>query len=253
VSNRVRTLLSLTLLLLATCAEQPVEWGAISYRRSQSRDPDTRSAIMSANLPEIAGAAESGSCIRSIRAQGDSLDRFRVWWSPRPDSSVVLAAQRSSDRGGTWRNAVIIDSTDRGRRGCARPPPGTAFDPRSGYLYVAYYIEPRTGAGIYFAHSMDRGELFHAPVPVIYGKRPVEAGVTGRGDSVVVVFEDPNAGRPRIGYALSHTSGHFFEKHGRVTPDEESATTPWVAFDGARITAWWKNGDRVGFRSGVWK
>jgi hypothetical protein len=137
--------------------------------------------------------------------------------------------------------------------GCNRPAPGTAFDSGSGYLYVAYYIEPTTGAGIYFAHSMDRAELFHAPVPVIYGKRPGAASVTGRGDSVVVVFEDPNASQPRIGYALSHTSGHFFEKRGRVTPNEESATAPWVVLDGGRITVWWKNGERVGYRSGVWK
>jgi hypothetical protein len=251
--NRMRALAPLGVLLLATCAEKPVEWGAISYRLSRLGDPDTRSAIMSANLAEIEGAAERGSCIRSIRRAGDNLDLFRVWWSSRPDSSVVLAAQRSIDQGRTWLAATIVDSTDRGRRGCDRPAPGTAFDPGSGYLYVAYYIEPSSGAGIFFAHSMDRAELFHSPVPVIYGKRPGAASVTGRGDSVVVVFEDPNASQPRVGYALSHTSGHFFEKRGRVTPNEELATAPWVALDGGRITVWWKNGERVGYRSGVWK
>jgi hypothetical protein len=237
--------------MLAACAKEPLEWGAIAYRPSRLGDPDTRSVIWSANLPGIQGTVSS--CTRSIRAAGYSPDLFRVWWSSRADSSVVLAAQRSSDQRRSWLAPVVIDSTDRGGRGCDRPAPGTAFDPRSGFLYVVYYIESEMGAGIYFAHSMDRGDLFHAPVPVIYGKRPGMASVTGRGDSVVVVFEDPNASQPRVGYALSHTSGHFFERHGRVTPNEEVATAPWVTLDDNVVTVAWKNGARVGFRSSVWK
>jgi hypothetical protein len=250
-TNRTRVPALLGLLVVAACAREPVEWGAISYRPSRSRDPDTRSLRRSANLPGIQGTVSS--CIQSVRDAGDSLDLFRVWWSARSDSSVVLAAQRSSDQGRTWLPPVVVDSVDRGRRGCDRPAPGTAFDPHSGFLYVVYYIEPDMGAGIYFAHSMDRGDLFHAPVPVIYGKRPGMANVTGRGDSVIVVFEDPNASQPRVGYALSHTSGHFFEQHGRVTPNEEIATAPWVTLDSDVVTVLWKNGERVGFRNGVWK
>lgn len=259
----VRILAPLGLLMLAACADEPVKWGAVSYRPSRLGDPDTRSAVMSANLAEIPGAA--GSCIRSIRAAGDTLDLFRVWWSSRADSSAVLAVQRSRDRGRSWLEPMVVDSTDRGRRGCDRPAPGTSFDSRSGYLYLVYFLEASTGAGIFFAHSMDRGGMLHSPVPVIYGKRPAAASVTGYGDSVVVVFEDPNAIQPRVGYALSHTNGHFFEKRGRVTPNEEVAIAPWVALDGDRITVWWKSsdrgstaddrsvGDRVGFRRGVWK
>ncbi len=249
--NRTRVPALLGLLVVAACVREPVEWGAISYRLSRSPDPDTRSMRRSANLPGIQGTVSS--CIQSVRDAGDSLDLFRVWWSARSDSSVVLTAQRSSDRGRTWFAPIVVDSVDSGRRGCGRPAPGTAFDPKSGSLYVVYYIEPKTGAGIFFSHTMDRGDLFHAPVPVIYGKRPGEGSVTGRGDSVVVVFEDPNASQPRVGYALSHTSGHIFEQRGRVTPNEEIATAPWVALEGNVVTVWWKNGERVGFRSGVWK
>lgn len=257
-------------LLLAGCAEEPVEWGGILYRPSRLGDPDTRSAIMSANLVETKPGLHT--CIRSIRAAGDTLDLFRVWWSSRDDSSVVLSVQRSKDRGQTWLAPMVVDSTDRGRRGCDRPPPATVFDPVTGYLYVVYFIEPPTGAGVFFSHSMDRADMFHAPVPVVYGTRPSAAGVAGRGDSVVVVYEDPNSTQSRVGYALSHTSGHIFEKRGQVTPDEEIATAPWVYLKGNRITVSWKSGnlaamtgaggfgdkpvdasDRVGVRNGIWK
>jgi len=260
----------LAVLLAAGCAEEPVEWGGILYRPSRLGDPDTRSSIMSANLVET--RAGLNTCIQSIRAAGDTLDLFRVWWSSREDSSVVLSLQRSRDRGRTWLPPRVIDSTDRGRRGCDRAAPATAFDPSSGYLYLVYFLEPPTGTGVFFAHSMDRAEMFHAPVPVVYGRRVSAAGVAGRGDSVVVVFEDPNSTQSRVGYALSHTSGHIFERRGQVTPDEEVATAPWVALKGNRITVSWKSGslvamagaggfgnkpaetiDRVGVRSGEWK
>lgn len=175
---------------------------------------------------------------------------------------------------------VVVESRDRGRRGCDRPAPGTLFDPVSGYLYFVYFVEPSDGAGVFFAHSMDRGEMFHSPVPVIYGNRPSAASVAGHADSVVVVFEDPNASQPRIGYALSHTSGHIFEKRGQVTPADVSARAAWVELRDGMITVWWKNSDRaangmqqragdrgrdvgdrgaraveerVGYRTGVWK
>lgn len=266
----VRALGVFGLVAAAGCTEEPIEWAGIGYRRSLLGDPDTRSSIMSANLVETRSGL--GPCLRSIRAAGDSLDLFRLWFSSRSDSSVVLSLQRSSDQGRTWLAPMVVDSMDGGRRGCNRPAPATVFDPASGYLYLVYFIEPRTGSGIFFAHSMDRGEMFHAPVPVVYGRKPSAAGVAGRGDSVVVVFEDPNSSQARIGYALSHTSGHIFEQRGQVTPNEEVATAPWVTLDGNEVTVFWKSSDRsattagggsgdadvmdvdrVGFRSGIWR
>jgi len=270
--NWVKALGVAGLMVLGGCTEEPIDWGEIGYRRSLLGDPDTRSSIRSANLVETQSGL--GTCLRSIRTAGDSLDLFRLWFSSRADSSVVLSLQRSPDQGRTWLAPMVVDSVDRGRRGCNRPAPATVFDPASGYLYLVYFLEPPTGSGIFFAHSMDRGEMFHAPVPVVYGRNPSAAGVAGRGDSVVVVFEDPNSSQSRIGYALSHTSGHIFEQRGQVTPNEEVATAPWVTLGGNEVTVLWRSSDRsattaggggrsgaanavdvdrVGFRSGIWK
>jgi hypothetical protein len=131
----------------------------------------------------------------------------------------------------------------------------------SGYLHLVYFIEGADGAGVFFAHSMDKGGMFHAPVAVVYGNTPSAASVAGAGDSVVVVFEDPNAMTPRLGIALSRSAGHIFEQRGEVTPDDVLASRPWVALDHGKITVWWKtpdktgspSGDRVGYRVGVWR
>ena len=249
----------LPLLGLSGCVKEPVEWGDVSYRQSKLGDPDARSAVMSANLPAIALAP--APCVRSIRTAGTRPDLFRVWWASRSDSSVVLSMQHSPDAGSTWDRVVEVESRDKGRRGCDRPPPGIFYDPASGYLHLVYFIEGSEGAGVFFAHSMDQGKMFHAPVAVVYGNAPSDAGVAGNGDSVVVVFEDPNATTPRIGMALSRSAGHIFEQRDQVTPDDVQAVAPWVALDHGKITVWWKTpdrsgsqyGDRVGSRAGFWR
>ena len=249
----------LVLLLLTACLTEPVDWGDVSYRRSQLGDPDARSSVLSANLPSVGGAV--AHCLRSIRTAGGGSDLFRVWWTSRSDSSVVLSMQRSPDRGASWELPVTVESRDHGRRGCDRPAPGVFFDPARGYLYLAYFIEAKDGAGVFFAHSMDKGGMFHSPVPVVYGNAPVVASVAANGDSVVVVFEDPNAMTPRIGIVLSHSTGHIFEARGAATPDDVPAVNPWVRLDHRNVTVWWKpgenaagkTGDLIGYRTGVWR
>jgi hypothetical protein len=184
-----------------------------------------------------------------------------VWWASRSDSSAVLSLQHSGNRGATWQAAMSVESRDRGRRGCNRPSPGIFYDSVSGYLHIVYFIEGSDGAGVYFTHSMDKGGMFHAPVPVVYGNTPSSANVAGTADSVIVVFEDPNATTPRIGIALSRSAGHIFEQRAQVTPEDVRAVAPWVALDSGKITVWWKapdpsessHGDRVGYRAGVWR
>ena len=249
----------LAALLTIACTTDPVDWGDVSYRGSQLGDPEARSAVLSANLPSVDGTV--AQCLRSIRTASADSDLFRVWWAARSDSSVVLSMQHSRDRGVGWEPPVVVEARDRGRRGCDRPAPGIFYDPPRGYLHLVYFIEAKDGAGVFFAHSMDKGGMFHSPVPVVYGNAPSAASVAANGDSVVVIFEDPNAMTPRIGIVLSRSTGHIFEARGDVTPDDVPAVRPWLTLDGRKITAWWKpgentagnSGDRIGYRVGVWR
>ncbi|HEY8852469.1 MAG TPA: hypothetical protein VIM36_09830, partial [Gemmatimonadaceae bacterium] len=246
-------------LLTTACVSEPVDWGDVSYRGSQLGDPDTRSAILSANLPSVGGAV--ARCLRSIRTASADPDLFRLWWAARSDSSVMLAMQHSRDGGIGWDVPLIVEARDGGRRGCDRPAPGIFYDSARGYLHLVYFIEAKDGAGVFFAHSMDKGGMFHSPVPVVYGNTPVAASVAANGDSVVVVFEDPNAATPRIGIVLSHSTGHIFEARGEVTPDDVPAVAPWVTLAHRKVTVWWKpgenaagkSGDRIASRSGTWR
>ncbi|CAN5537599.1 hypothetical protein BH09GEM1_BH09GEM1_01450 [soil metagenome] len=111
----------------------------------------------------------------------------------------------------------------------------------SGYVHVTYAMLAAEGPGLFFAHSMDGGSTFHAPVPILYGERLGVTSVAASGDIVAVAFEDPGSRTPRIGLALSATMGHIFEN--RILPvsdDNSAATQPLVAVNGRRIAVAWR-------------
>ena len=184
-------------------------------------------------------------CPGSLRlAQGrDRTGRtltVAVWWVARSDSSARLVSAVSPNDGATWAPAVAVDSGARNTHGCARPPAAVAFDGRTGYVHVAYFLEASEGPGVFFSHSMDEGQLFHAPVPIVYGERPGDVAIAVAGDTVAVAYEDPNAPRPRVALALSRTQGHLFERKGlAASGDDASAESPRVALRGTRLAVAW--------------
>ena len=181
------------------------------------------------------------SCRGSVRLSVSAGKLFAAWWSPRADSTALLLASLSTDSGRTWRAPAPVDTTDHGASGCARTAPSIAADAASGYVHISYAMQATEGPGLFFAHSMDGGATFHAPVPILYGERLGVTSVAASGDHVVVAFEDPGSRTPRIGLALSATMGHIFEH--RVLPvsdDNSAATQPLVALAGHRLAVAWR-------------
>lgn len=200
------------------------------------------------------------ACPGSLRIAKAGTRNYSAWWEARRDSSVVLmTARRSASR--EWSTPLIADSSDHGVRGCGRPAPAIAADSASGYVHIAYFAEPSSGAGIFFAHSMDEGATFHAPVPIVFGKNPSRASVASNGDRVVVAYEDPNAGQPLIGIALSKTMGHIFESRFVATSENGRAKQPVVRVTGDSIRLWWSeyspvptvSATRPRYRAGKWQ
>ena len=243
--------LALAMLPLAACDRGPVEWTEGTSR--QELGDTTRPWRLTANgvqrdvtqdaVPpaDYQGRACPGSLRIAVErdARGRTL-AAAVWWSIRPDSSARLVSAMSADLGRTWSPPVMVDSLDRSGRGCARPAPAVAFESRSGYVHVAYFLEAVEGPGVFFAHSMDEGQLFHAPVPIVYGERPSRVAIAASGDTVVVVYEDPNARQPAIGLALSRTQGHLFERKAiTASPPAAPAREPQVSIAGRTLQVAW--------------
>jgi hypothetical protein len=230
-------------MLGTACVEQPVEWQpektlasaatlALDDAGSPVAGPESR--VTPASAPTMR------ACPGSVRFAGAGGALYAVWWAPRPDGSAALLASRSDDGGSHWGDAVPVDTLDESALGCERPAPAIVADAATGYVHVVYFLSGPSGPGVFFAHSMERGALYHAPVPIVYGDRPVRAAVAADGDLVAVAYEDPNAARPRIGLALSRTMGHLFEERlPPVSGANVASTEPRVAVRGRTVAVAW--------------
>src|SRR5215472_8818345 len=212
---------------LVGCGEPPIRWEGPAAPRAPSESVAT---------PKI--RAERHMCKGTVRfAFGADSLVYAAWWTARPDSSAVLRIARSIDGGKRWETAVTAEERDRSVMGCSRPAPSIAFDPDSGYLHLAYYLEPPEGSGIFYEHLM-KG-MFHAPLVIVYGERPVAAAVAASGDTVVVAYEDPNRRTPQVMLAISYTAGHLFETRVSASGDDVDARGPNVHVKGGKVTVGW--------------
>lgn len=238
-------------ILLAGCSGEAISWNEITL--DAPRLPAM--VALGSVWPSAAGCAES---VRAVR-KGTRL--LAAWWSARRDSSAALLVSQSADGGKSWTPPVVADSTDASVRGCGRPPPAIAADSASGYVYLAYFAEPKSGRGIFFAHSMDSGRTFHAPVPIVFGDNAGWVSVSGAGDRVAVAYEDPNSLLPSVGVAVSGSMGHIFRPGELVSSDNERARQPTVQVAGDTVRVWWSDhaadprisATRAAYREGMWR
>jgi hypothetical protein len=236
----------LTCLLAWACEKPPVEWSDTSYSTIPA----------GTEKPALREFGDPRACSATLRMSGTGRDSVAVWWSVRNDSSAVLMFTRWQPN--NWITPIAIDTTDASRRGCARPAPAIALG-SEGNVHVTYFLEPATGPGVFFAHSMD-SMGFHDPVSIAYGKRPSETDVASAGDRVVVAYEEPNSERGQIWLALSQTMGHIFESRLPVSSGNEIAGSPAVKLDGTKLEIEWKElvqADSLGrsrraSRTGTW-
>lgn len=238
-------------LLIIACSGEAVRWSDVSYS----------APTLPAHVALGTVMPSAYACPVSVRAVRAGKNMLAAWWLVRRDSSGVLLVAQSRDDGRSWMPAIVADSTDRSVRGCGRPAPAIAADSASGYVHVAYFGEPRSGKGIFFAHSMDSGRTFHSPVPIVFGDNPGSVAVTAEGDRVAVAYDDPNSVQPTVGIALSKTMGHIFKPGEPISNASELAKQPTVELRGDTIRVWWSDysadprvsATRTAYREGIWK
>ena len=249
-------------LFLSACEPGAVEWEGETSRAPAPPDSAYGTLAIDSLGSVTFGAGgpitppvdyQGRACAGTLRfaSARDRLGReltAAAWWSLRPDSSARLVAALSPNRGATWSPAAPVDTLDRSARGCTRPAPAVAIEPRSGYVNVAYWLDAPEGPGVFFSHSMDEGTTYHAPVPIVYGERPAAVAIAASGDTLAIAYEDPNAPEPAVGLALSMTQGHLFERKGIVaSPRGTRAERPLVAVRGSRLRiAWVEPGEGAG-------
>lgn len=242
----IRALLIVGLIPLAGCGSGPVTWKAPAPAPDSANTANMTTLVVdSAGGVSFAPAPRAPAtmppadiCPGTARvAWRTPQEVYAAWWTRHADGSAAVWAAHSPDGGATWDAPVPVDTTDVGSAGCDRPAPSIAAS--GDYVHVAYGMWAKEGAGVFFSHSMDRGKLFHAPVPIVYGDRPGTASVAAHGDTVVVAYQDPNTSPLAIGLALSTTMGHIFENRVRASAARGAATDPLVAISGSTVAVSW--------------
>jgi hypothetical protein len=249
---------------LSGCRRTPVAWGEAAQLTSASvavAGAQWRLAIDGRGVPSAEAAkvpliaAPSGMCPNSlVAARVSGGEWFAAWWTARADSSVSLMVSRTTNDSAAWSAPVAADARDAGRRGCERPAPAMAADSATGYVHLAYFLEPAEGAGVWLVHSMEHGAMWHSPVALAFGADPAAASVAAFGDTVAAAFESPNGREGSISVALSNSDGHLIDHtlpwvSGRSVPVEG----PRIALRGRWIAVAWvtQRGGLVFVRTGV--
>jgi hypothetical protein len=249
IHDRRRILAVALVAVVVGCGQSGISWDDAAPAAADETPHGTRLVLDESGHPRFATdtlalrglPSMQGMCASSLRLirGADQPERvYAVWWAARPDSSAGLFAATSANRGATWDAPQSVDSTDHSVIGCSRPAPAVATS--DSLLHIAYAMQAPEGTGVFFAHSMDRGKMFHSPVPVAYGERLVATAIAAQGDDVVVAYEDPSGGAERIGVAASRTQGHIFELHTSASNEQDHAISPRIAIRGRTIAVAWR-------------
>ncbi len=207
---------------VSACAPEPIVWDEV---RNESIDE----APVGYQAPEVPGI-----CRETFAWAHEKGVVHGAWWSQRAGGAADLVIARDSARG-QWSTPMKADTMDAGTSGCRRPAPSIAVS--NGNAHVAYGMTAKEGPGIFAVHLMTG--MTHAPVAVVYGERYGRTDIIARGDTVVVVYEDPNTNPRRIGLALSTTASHLFQYRTLVSPPTGEASDPLVAWDSGGIVVAW--------------
>ena len=249
-------------LVLAACDRDPVIWNDDAAHQAlippaavavspdavvdSIRDATLHAVIPAATRPSVSppSALSNGAgpaCLGTMRvAAGKGDERDAVWWAARANGSAVLLASRSADAGRSWAAPVRVDTLDVGGTACQRPAPSIVVDTTNDYVHVAYSIAAPDGVGVFYAHRMGPTVPFELPQVIVYGDHLTRTSVAADDNTVVVAYEDPNAGgRPYISLALSRTAGHSWAERFAVSSESEAAERPAVAVRGGTIAVAW--------------
>lgn len=251
--RRFPVLLGLLILISCNADHDPVSWAEPVFVMKDVPPSPSGSIVL---VP----AVDEAMCQVTVRVASAGRFSYAAWWRVKADSSSSLMVSRAT-ADGMWGEPVVADSSDHSVRGCGRPAPAIVADSVSGYVHLAYFLEPAAGPGVFFAHSMDSGATFHAPVPIVFGRTPSRVSVAADGDRIAVAYEDPNAQQPLIGVALSTTMGHLFESGAQATPDNGRARQPIVKVDKDSLHLWWSeyspnpavSATRPAYRGALWR
>lgn len=186
-------------------------------------------------------AEEACPCCRTALAEDADGTVYIAWRKvyPGPIRDIVVA--RSTDRGETWSEPVRVHADNWKFDACPHAGPSMRVD-SAGVVHIAWWTGKEGAAGVYYAHSDDRGQSFSAPVALGTAEysRPshVQLALAGA-HTVIAAWDDGTTRVPRVVLRVSRNGGGSFAPAQTVSTQGRSATFPVLAVSDSGIAVAW--------------
>ena len=250
-AHPTRTLPFVAFALAVACAPEPVKWTKLSTDAPTTSTSPAHAIPGNFQLPPNA-------CPNSLAVvQMSATEIHATWWQSDSSGQIQLAVARTSDAGANWSTQMIAHAQGRAGFPCSYPPPAVDADSATGYVHLAYFLQAKEGAGVWYTHSMDRGRSWHAATALIFGDAPARSSVASDGWLLAVAYEAPYEPSRQIWLALSPDAGHTFERGVSVTQGSMLAANPRVSLEDRSISVTWTErsqkavAERIAARDGV--
>ena len=185
---------------------------------------------------------EACPCCRTALASGPDGALYLAWRTVMPGNVRDVVVARSSDGGHTWSEAHRVHADDWVFDACPHAGPALAVD-SSGALHVSWWTGKAGTAGVYYAHSTDRGETFSKPVPLGIARqsRPahVQLAVRPDGRRIAAVWDDGTLPVSRIVMRVSNDGGRTFGRAVPVSADDRAAGFPVLGLVADSVIVAW--------------
>lgn len=217
-----------------------VAW--LDGREGKSNAYVTRSAdrgrTWAANQHVAAG--EACPCCRTALATADDGTLYVAWRSVENGIRDVVVA-RSDDRAATFTKPQRVHADDWKFDGCPHAGPSMQVDDK-GRVHIAWWTGKEGSAGVYYAHSDDRGATFSEPIAIGTAKfsRPAHVQLALAPDHrLIVVWDDGTVSPQQIRMRVSPDRGGRFREAQQVSAPDRAAGFPVIAVSSKGVSVAW--------------
>ena len=160
------------------------------------------------------------------------------------DALELVVVARSHDRGVTWEAPIRPREDGWVYPGCPHAGPSLKVG-SDGVVHIAWWTGKEGEAGVYYAHSGDRGMNFSAePIAVGETSTPAHVQLALSDSSVAVVWDDGLSELPGILLRVSPDGGGRFGPTTRVSAPGSAASFPVIgAWGDSLLVAWTQVGE----------
>ena len=189
-------------------------------------------------------SGEACPCCRTALATSSDGTIYMGWRKVFPGNIRDVVVAKSTDAGATWSTPVRVHADDWHYDGCPHAGPSLQVDAR-GMLHVAWWVGKEGAAGVYYAHSNDRGTTFSNPVALGVAKfsKPAHVqlalGPDSSGRLVAVTWDDGTTKSPAVLLRTSHDGGNTFGPSQTISDADQAGSFPVISLTKKGIAIAW--------------